>query len=151
MSGKDLVERASGGNAIQPREMKVLSLNDPQGLNVSNLDVRQIAELEQTHARNMVDLERKAGEAKIALGKTKGKLDTYSDIARKATQEGFSTTISNVLDDELGRTEIVIGNTDSAKNGKLSLFQRGSSLPMMALIAVALIAVVAIFALSGHR
>jgi hypothetical protein len=99
----------------------------------------------------MVDLERKAGEAKVALGKTKGKLDTFSVTARQATQDGFSATISNVQDDELGRTEIVIGNTDSAKSGKLSLFQRGSSLPMVALIAVALIAVVAIFALSGHR
>lgn len=150
MADKDIVQRVSRNNEVTPREMKVLSLGNASGLDVSNLDDRQISALQEEHARNLVELERKANEAKVALGRTKGKLDTFSGAVRQAAQDGTSATITNVQEDELGRTEIIVGNTDTAKSGKVSLLQRGSNLPTLALLAVAVIALAAVFVLGGR-
>ena len=99
---------------------KTLKLNETQVLDLSSLSDGQISELKSQHARGMVELKNKAEDLKIQVGALDATLSSFNDQTSKATQSGSSATISFTQTTTLGRTEVIIGNTDKAATGKLS-------------------------------
>ena len=90
----------------------------------------------------MIKLAGQAAEAKIDIGALGGTLGAINEEASKATQAGVAITVTHRQKTTLGETEIVIGNTERAAAGKLSMSASGLSerLPLLiGIIAVALI------------
>ena len=114
-------------------------------LDLTGLSDEQAQELQRQYASARIDLERKAAEAKIDVGALAGTLGTFNDEASKATQSNVSMTVSHRQKTSIGETEIVIGNTERAAAGKLSMSASGltSKLPLIIGIIVAgLVAIV---------
>ena len=79
------------------------------------------------HAKGMLDLGRKAQELHVDVGVLKATLATLSDATQDVTEAGSSVTIAHTQSTSVGRTEILMGNTDKAKQGKLSATQTGGT------------------------
>jgi hypothetical protein len=113
-------------------------------IDLSSLSNEQAAEIQRQYASTRIDLERKAAEAKIDVGSLGSALGTFNDEAAKATQSNVSITVSHRQKTSIGETEVVIGNTDRAAAGKLSMTAAGltSKLPLLVgIIAIALVVI----------
>ena len=114
-------------------------------LDLTGLTNEQAAELQRQHSEGMIEIGRKAAEAKIDIGALGSTLGTLNDEAAKATQANISITISHRQKTSIGETEIVLGNTERAAAGKLSMTAAGltNKLPILVgIIAVALVVIV---------
>lgn len=96
-----------------------------EGIDTSNLTPQQKNELEATAAKDHIEFVKRARELGLDSQALHANLSTFSTSAREMAEHGVSTTITNTRDDGLGRTEIIVGNTEQAKRGKLSRSQIG--------------------------
>jgi len=119
-----------------------IKLSGTDLLDLSGLTEGQISELKVQYAEGMIDLKKKAEELKMDVGALDAALGSFNDQTSRATQEGSSATINHSQTTSLGRTEVVIGNTDRAAAGKLSKTATGA--PDKTVIIVGIIAVAAI-------
>jgi hypothetical protein len=90
-----------------------------------------------------------AERLKVEVGVLGLGLGTIADTVKKADEAGNSATITHSQSNAFGRTEVIIGNTDTAARGKLSRSQTGLkdySLHIVVIAAVVLIALVAVLA-----
>jgi hypothetical protein len=115
-------------------------------IDLDGLPDDQAAELQRQHAAGMVELNRKANEAKIDVGALGGTLGTINDEASKATQSNVSITVTHRQKTTLGETEVVIGNTERAAAGKLSMSASGLTdrLPLLIGIVAAALIIIAL-------
>jgi len=130
---------------------KSINLGLNSFIDLEGLPDDAVAELRRQHAAGMVELNFKANEAKMNLGILGSKLEAYNDKAAEATRTNTSYTVTNRQKDALGETEIVIGNTERAAAGKLSMSASGLSerLPLLVGIVSAALIVIALI-LSRH-
>lgn len=94
-------------------------------VDLSGLSPEQVAELKRQHAAGMIDLSRTANDLKAHNASLAMLLDSLNSEAAKATQSNVSMTATHTQTTPIGRTEIVIGNTDRAASGKLSTSATG--------------------------
>lgn len=148
-AGRDLIS----GNNLPPVQYggRILRLQDSTEIDVSDLTEGQRQELEKLHAANMIDLRRKAAEKQIDLQSLDSKMTVFTNAVRGATESGTAATISNVKEDELGRTEIMIGNTDAAKVGRLSNRQAGTTDKTLIYVLIAAVVIVLIIAIAAGQ
>lgn len=102
-----------------------ISLTPTAVADLSHLSPLERKQLIADHTKGMLDLARKAQELHMEVGALKAALGTISDATQEVTQNGNSVTISHVQNSSTGRTEILIGNTDKAKAGRLTASQTG--------------------------
>lgn len=86
-------------------------------------DERKALQLEYT--RGLMDLHLKATELNVDAAILKRTLDDLCATTRDASASGNAVTITHTQDTKVGRTEVIMGNTMSAKIGKLSKSQTG--------------------------
>lgn len=79
----------------------------------------------EEHARGMLDISRKATEMHVDVAALNAALGTVSSTTLQATKDGNSVTASHTQTTSIGRTEVIMGNTDSARVGKLTKSQTG--------------------------
>ena len=123
---------------------KTINLGQNNIIDLDGLSEAEVAELKKQYAANMIELQRKASEVKIDVSALGGTLETINDQATKATEAGVANTVTHRQKTSIGETEIVIGNTQRAAQGKLSLSASGLTkrLPLLiGIIAVALIVI----------
>lgn len=94
------------------------------------LDLSYLSEAERKallldYTRGMLDVGRKANELNVDVSTLRNTLQTFSETARRAQEEGTSVTITHTQTTAIGRTEISMGNTDAAKSGRLTRSQSG--------------------------
>jgi hypothetical protein len=77
------------------------------------------------YAKGVIDLDKKAKELQIDTSILKRTLDDLSDTTREASESGNAVTISHTQSTKVGRTEVLMGNTERAQSGKLSKSQTG--------------------------
>ncbi|KZL16284.1 hypothetical protein [Pseudovibrio sp. Ad26] len=121
-----------------------INLGNNQELDLSGLSEAQIAELKMQHASGRLSLMDKATEMKADVGALDATLASFTEQTAKATDTGSSATITHSQTSSIGRTEIVIGNTDKAASGKLSRSAKGEedrTVLIVGIIAVAVIVV----------
>jgi len=82
-------------------------------------------ELLKQHAAGMLDIGRKAQELSVDVGALRATLDVATQTAKQASDSGHSVTITHSVQSKAGRTEVIMGNTDTAHSGKLSSRQAG--------------------------
>ena len=68
------------------------------------------------HRANQIALDAKALDVK---------LDSLTDASKDAQESEATFTATNTTDDHLGRTEIMLGNSEAAKRGKFTSSQTG--------------------------
>lgn len=122
----NLVRRTGGTDvpAVTPRTLK---LGDETELDLSGLSKQQADALEVKAAEKAIDRNDRRQKLKEDIAVTAHKLNTYTKTVLESNAENASVTITNTNDDSLGRTEIIVGNTDAARKGKLSRSQAGLS------------------------
>jgi hypothetical protein len=94
-------------------------------LDLSHLSEQERKALLIDYSRGMLDVGRKASELNVDVMTLRNTLDTFSQTARRAQDEGTSVTITHTQTTAIGRTEISMGNTDAAKTGRLTRSQTG--------------------------
>ena len=117
-SNQPYTQQASGipsAIAISPTTM----------LDLSHLSEQERKALLIDYSRGMLDVGRKASELNVDVMTLRNTLDTFSQTARRAQDEGTSVTITHTQTTAIGRTEISMGNTDAAKTGRLTRSQTG--------------------------
>jgi len=77
------------------------------------------------HARGILDIGRKAQQLQVDAEALQETLHTMAETTRQVADQGNSATISHTQDSVVGRTEIIMGNTDKARTGKLTRSQTG--------------------------
>jgi hypothetical protein len=143
-----------GRNVVpQPSKMpSVVTLGPLTTLDLSFLSDEGREQLMKDYARGVLDVAKKAHELHVDVGALKAKLETFAQIAKDASKDGSSVTISNTKDDTTGRTEILMGNTDKARGGVLSKSQTGERDWTPYYIIAGLVAIVLIaFLFAGHH
>ena len=80
---------------------------------------------------------------------TAAQLAQFTKAVADSTEQNAAVTITNTKDDSLGRTEMILGNSEAAHAGKLSRSQQGlmDNAKFWALIAVIVAVVVVLVAL----
>ena len=118
---------------------------------MSHLDEESKKEIHQLIAKQKVELAKKGMEQSIDVDSLRARLNTFGNQVYDVIEKGGSITITNAKDDSIGRTEVIMGNTDEAAKGKLSRSAKG--LPdnsKWLIIGGVVVAIIAILALSGN-
>jgi uncharacterized lipoprotein YehR (DUF1307 family) len=116
-------EKASSktGALIETEETKqVIDLSTNNFLDVSGLDDQAKQQLQIKANEALIDLNKKAKEANIDIQGTKVNLDNLNETVKDSTREGTSITVTHTQTTSVGRTEVVMGNTERAASGKIS-------------------------------
>jgi hypothetical protein len=79
----------------------------------------------EEHTRGMLDINRKATEMHVDVAALSAALGTVSNTTIQASKDGNSVTTSHTQTTTIGRTEVIMGNTDAARVGKLTKTQTG--------------------------
>ncbi|MCC5902738.1 MAG: hypothetical protein JJT87_12540 [Halomonas sp.] len=115
-------------------------------LDLSWLSEEERKQLMMEHTRGMLDLGKKSQELHVDSASLKKTLDDLSSTTREASESGSSVTISHTQTTSIGRTEILMGNTEKAQKGRLTKSQTGEKdwTPYYIAGAVVIIIIVAI-------
>ena len=97
----------------------------------------------------ILDVSATAHRMKVDSDALRATLNSLSNTTNEAAQDGNSVTITHTNETSLGRTEIIMGNTDQAKTGKLTKSQTGERDLTPYYIGGGLLAMVLIAALLG--
>ena len=153
MSGNNdkSVVPTSGGTPSTQAGSFIIPLTPAAGVDLSHLPEAQRLTLMHDYSRGMLDVSRRAQELGVdaqALANTLGVLSASVD---KATQNGTAATASFSNASSIGRVEVVMGNTDTARAGKLTRSQTGERDWTPFYVFGGLVALVLIAALIGGR
>ena len=110
-----------------PQAPTTLSLGPNGAIDVSSLTVDQQQALTMDYAKNRMEMQRKAEEAAINVRALDETLNSLTKNIQDVSKNGDAVTISHTQTTENGRSEILMGNTDKAKGGKLSKSQTGET------------------------
>ena len=147
-------------DANEPKDLSVrpdpplsptsIQLGSKQRLDLSALSPEARDALVVKHGELEIERDNRRETLRDDLTATTAKMATYAKTAVASAGEGMAVTITNTHDDSLGRTEIIVGNTDAAQKGKLTRSQTGHGdntkvWIIIAIIAGAVIVLVALF------
>jgi len=77
------------------------------------------------YTKGVMDISKKAQELHVDAAVLKKTLDDFSDTTREVSDSGNAVTITHSQTTKVGRTEVIMGNTEEAQSGKLSKSQTG--------------------------
>ncbi len=110
---------SQGDLARRDEQKKNLSLPNLQGLNVTDLPEEQRNALIERAAQTQIDLAKRRVEIDQDLDAMGVKLEKIASNVSDMTEKGVSSTVSSRQQDNLGTMEIIAGNTEVAKQGKM--------------------------------
>jgi hypothetical protein len=132
---------------------KIISVSG-QHVDISDLPEEAQQQLKIRSAEKMIDNQDRATKIAMDVRGLDAKLRTMGETGAEMANNGVSFTATNTQDNELGRTEVMVGNSEAAQRGKFTRSQVGSAggmstqavtLIVIGIIAVTIIAV-ALFA-----
>lgn len=116
-------------NALSPKSSSsvpsFIKLVPNDSIDLSFLPEEERKALLTDHAKGMIDLGKKAQELHIDAAVLKRTLGDLTETAIEGAVNGNSVTISHTQTTSVGRTEVLMGNTDQAHRGKLTRSQTG--------------------------
>ncbi|MFC4352279.1 hypothetical protein ACFOW6_12085 [Fodinicurvata halophila] len=120
----------------------------------TNMDLSWLPEEERRtllkeYTNGMLDISRKAQELHVDVGALQNTLHTLASTTKEVSEDGNAVTVSHTQTTSIGRTEVIMGNTNQAQSGKLSKSQTGERDWTPYYVIGGLIAVVLIAALVG--
>ncbi|MFL1517142.1 hypothetical protein [Pseudomonas prosekii] len=139
------------GQSAEVPNGKSLKLTQNDVIDLNGLSDSQVSELRIQHAKSLLSLQQKAQEMKIDVAALDASLNSFNDQTAKASQAGSSATIQHSQTTSIGRTEVIIGNTDRAAAGKLSRSAAGEKDRTLIIIGIIAVAVVLVAMFMGGR
>lgn len=117
----------------QDKNITKSSGNVPTEINLgpsTSMDLSWLPENERKallidYTKGIMDISKKAQELHVDAAVLKKTLDDFSDTTREVSDSGNAVTITHSQTTKVGRTEIIMGNTEEAQSGKLSKSQTG--------------------------
>jgi hypothetical protein len=125
---RDLAKRqqpASTPPVVRAQPVRTIQLGQQDTLDVTNLAQREQDALEAEAHRKAIERDDRGQRIGQDLTATAAQIRTFTDAVANTAKENAAVTITNTKDDALGRTEMMFGNTDAARAGKLSRSQQG--------------------------
>ncbi len=108
------------------RDANIISIQQ-QAIDLADLPEDVKNELKTDMTRRVID----NADRQVKLGQDvqalSASMSTMGQTSAQMAEAGISLTVTNTKDDNLGRTEILIGNSEAAQRGKLSRTQSGGS------------------------
>jgi hypothetical protein len=130
---------------------KTINLGQSDVLDLSGLSEVQISEIKQQQAEGIVAVQVKAAEKKLDVTALDAALSSFTEQTARAVEAGTHATIQHSQTSSIGKTEVVIGNTERAASGKVSSATDGlqnNSLTIIGIIGIVVI-LLAVFAKGG--
>ncbi|SEH51664.1 hypothetical protein [Magnetospirillum fulvum] len=130
---------------------KTINLAQSDVLDLSGLDETQISEIKQQQAEGIVAVQVKAAEKKLDVTALDAALTSFTEQTARAVEAGTHATIQHSQTSSIGKTEVVIGNTERAASGKVSSSSdslQNNSLTILGVIGIVII-LLAVFAKGG--
>ena len=103
------------------------------------------------YARNSLNLAAKASELGIEVNVLRSTLETLAGTTQTVSKNGDAVTITHGQNSKFGRTEVIMGNTETATKGKLSKSQTGEFNWTPVYIIAGVIAVLIAISMFVHR
>jgi hypothetical protein len=94
-------------------------------LDLSWMPEEQRNALVTDYAKGILDTSRKANELGLEVTTLRSTLGSLADNAKQMSADGLSVTATHTHNSQFGRTEVIVGNTETAGKGKLSRSQTG--------------------------
>ena len=146
-----MAQEIERSNAPDVPSVDVINLGSNSLIDLTGMPSEQVAELKRQYVSGMIDLKRKAEELKIDNASLAMLLDSFNTEASKATQANVSMTTTHAQTTAIGRTEVVIGNTDRAASGKLSASAAGVPDRLLWIVGIAAVAAVIVALIIFHH
>jgi hypothetical protein len=139
-----LAKTSAPNDVVEIRDEKnIIDLTSTNQIDITNLSKDAQELLTQKAFEAKIDINKKAQEAQIDIQGTKHNLDNLNSTVRESSKDGTSITVTHTQTTSVGRTEVIMGNTQKAAAGKISRSAAGSEdNTMKIVIAIAIIAVV---------
>lgn len=102
------------------KQVSKIDLNPSKIIDLTPLSREQANELQNKYASGIIEIHKKGMEMQRDIDGVGALLSTLNEQTAKATENGSSITIQKTFQDSMGKTELVIGNTDKAANGTFS-------------------------------
>ncbi len=151
-NNRDIVRRPPPAPpVVRGQPVRTIQLGQQDTLDVTNLAQREQDALEVEAHQRAIDRDDRAQRLKQDLTVTAVQINTYTKAVGDTTAQNAAVTITNTKDDSLGRTEMIFGNTDAARSGKLSRSQQGFGDNAKLWILLAIIAAVVIVLVAALR
>jgi len=133
-------------NPVDPAQTssEIIPLGNSSELSLRGLTEEQQQQIKLQHAERMIYLNTKAQELGIEAHALDAHLRNMGAAAAEATKNDVAVTMTRTSTDTLGRTEIIMGNTETAAKGKLTRSQEGQKDLTLVYVVIGAIAVVII-------
>jgi hypothetical protein len=146
-----MAQEIERSNAPGAPNADVINLGSNSLIDLTGMPPEQMTELKRQYASGMIGLKKKAEELKIDNGSLAMTLDSFNTEASRATQANVSMTATHTQTTAIGRTEVVIGNTDRAASGKLSASAAGVPDRLLWIVGITAIAAVIVALIIFHH
>jgi cobalamin biosynthesis Mg chelatase CobN len=131
------------------KELSNFSIEN-SSISLEGMTDQQIAEVKKRQADAAINIQEKAAKAVIDTRSIDERIQNIADGVNKATEGNAAATLTGTYTDDLGRTEVIMGNTERAQKGKLTQSQQGTSNNgILYVVIVALAVIVIVFMLSN--
>ncbi|MGH7047288.1 MAG: hypothetical protein ACREE2_12975 [Stellaceae bacterium] len=125
-----------------------IALATGQTVDLSFIPEPQRNALMAEYMRGTLDVARRAHELHVDVMTLRNTLGTLADTTRQISQDGNSVTVTHTQTTAVGRTEIIMGNTEEAGKGKLTRSQTGRETNWTPYYIFAVIAAVVLMAIA---
>lgn len=102
-----------------------INLGPSATMDLSLLPENERKALLMDYSKGVLNIALKAQELQVDAVVLKKTLNDLSDTTREVSASGNAVTISHTQTTKVGRTEVMMGNTEQARRGKLSKSQTG--------------------------
>lgn len=146
----DLINKENSSNeALEVKQNQtIIDLASGNQLDLTNLSKDAQALITQKAFDAKIDIHKKAQEAQIDIQGTKLNLDNLNATVRESSRDGTSITVTHTQTTSVGRTEVIMGNTQKAAAGKISRSAAGlEDNTMKIIIAIAVVALILVLVL----
>lgn len=102
-----------------------INLSPTASMDISFLSEEERKAMLMEHTKGMLDISKKAQELHVDSASLKKTLEDLSESTREVAESDNAVTITHTQTTSIGRTEVIMGNTEQAQSGKLSKSQSG--------------------------
>lgn len=134
MSDKNEIQKTDQPNQI--------TLDGGMTLNLDGLPEETVVELRKKQAEGMIELQKTMIEQGIQTKDIQSRMSDIADNVAKASADQSAATVTGSYNDKLGRTEVIMGNTETAQKGKLTSSQQGRSDNTLLYVGIAIATVI---------
>lgn len=133
----------SDKNEIQKKDQpNEITLDGGMTLKIDGLPEETVIELRKKQAEGMIELQKTMLEQGIQTKDIESRMSGIADNVAKASADQSAATVTGSYNDKLGRTEVIMGNTETAQKGKLTSSQQGRSDKTLLYVGIAIATVI---------